>query len=478
MILKRKDKSDNYIVPPNVSPVISHSPKLLNTTLKDIDIDIKSIFQLVSARLVVILLIVWLILIQYMERSYPKHVLQKCQWQNWESWTSDSQPQRIALVADPQIIDDYSYSGRPSILNYFVKRITDNYLHRNYRYMQDLLDPHTTIFLGDLFDGGRYWDDKTWFEEYKRFNRIFPPKVNRLTITSIPGNHDIGFQIMDKKVINRFASVFGELNNVMELGNHTFVLLDSISLSSEDKQINKEPSEFLATVKEHVNPKLPTILLTHVPLYRFNDKQLCGSKRESNKLFPIQKGDQYQTVINYELSQKILSTIGPSLVFAGDDHDYCDIQQPYWYQNKDATAREITVKSASMSSGIRYPAIQLLSLNNPYNLIDHLGEKTVNTYETEMCYMPHPYYSLRMYILVYIMFIGLLVFKYLKPDITKIKSLLSRNGNSPELPTYDNAKTKLKPRSQFVPNKKGFIVNLIVATVIPLSILNSYYSTI
>ena len=40
--------------------------------------------------------------------------------------------------------------------------------------IHSVLAPDTTIFLGDLFDGGRYWDDKQWIDEYKRFTKIFP----------------------------------------------------------------------------------------------------------------------------------------------------------------------------------------------------------------------------------------------------------------------------------------------------------------
>ena len=81
---------------------------------------------------------------------------------------------RIVLIADPQIVDDYSYPKQFKIINYFTKKLADNYLHRNYEMIHSVLAPDTTIFLGDLFDGGRYWDDKQWIDEYKRFTKIFP----------------------------------------------------------------------------------------------------------------------------------------------------------------------------------------------------------------------------------------------------------------------------------------------------------------
>lgn len=137
------------------------------------------------------------------------------------------------------------------------------------------------------------------------------------------------------------------------------VLLDSISLSHPDKLIRKEPDNFLDQLNNRISSTFPRILLTHVPLFRNPATQTCGPHREKRKPFPLQRGDQYQTVIEYEISRRILNTIKPTLIFAGDDHDYCDITQEY----DGGAAREITVKSAAMTGGIKHPAVQLLSLN-------------------------------------------------------------------------------------------------------------------
>ena len=333
-----------------------------------------------------LVVICWVLLIHYFERTIPQKALMACKWNNWEPWQTPSSAHRIVLIADPQIVDDYSYPKQFKIINYFTKKMADNYLHRNYQMIHSLLAPDTTIFLGDLFDGGRYWDDKQWIDEYKRFSRIFPKKINRRDIRSIPGNHDIGFQTIHHKVLKRFAEYYGELNDYIELGNHTFVLLDSISLSHPDHLIKKEPDEFLNNLNNHINTNFPRILLTHVPLYRFPNIQKCGPQREKNKPFPLQRGDQYQTVIEYEISRRILNTIKPALIFAGDDHDYCDITQEY----DGGIAREITVKSAAMTGGIKHPAVQLLSLNT--------NENSKHTYTTEMCYMPNAYYGLYTYL--------------------------------------------------------------------------------
>ncbi|EGW35799.1 uncharacterized protein SPAPADRAFT_59006 [Spathaspora passalidarum NRRL Y-27907] len=337
--------------------------------------------------------LIWISLIHYYERIVPYSTLEKCLWSNWEDWPMDRHPHRIALIADPQIIDDYSYPKQFKVLNFIVKQISDNYLHRNFQVMQQVLDPDTTIFLGDLFDGGRYWDDAKWIPEFHRFNRVFPARTDRRDIRSIPGNHDIGFQTIKRDVVDRFAKYHGKSNDYITLGNHTVIMFDSISYSHADPEISKDAKQFIDTINQEISHDLPRILLTHVPLYRFKEIQLCGPHRESKKLFPIMYGDEYQTVIAWEFSQNMLKTFQPEIIFAGDDHDYCDIIQEYEISEGIVKqTREIAVKSAAMTSGIKHPAIQLLSLSNPEG-------STGITYKTEMCYMPAPYAGIYSYIL-------------------------------------------------------------------------------
>ncbi|CCE80078.1 Piso0_003176 [Millerozyma farinosa CBS 7064] len=349
-------------------------------------------------KIVLINLLIWLFCVNYFERTTLRSSLAACEWQRWEGWDKAARPHRIALVADPQLVDDHTYPGRFRLLTYFIKKLSDNYLFRNHRYVQTYLDPDTTIFLGDLFDGGRQWKPDAWMEEYKRFNKVYPKKPNRRMINDLPGNHDIGFESINIEARKRFSAFFGTPNEALEIGNHSFVILDTISLSSENKQLQEDSLEFLSTLNDHINPAFPRVLLTHVPLYRFTESQTCGPLRESKKPFPVMKGLQYQTVIDYEISKNILSTVKPTLVFSGDDHDYCDITHKYESDGVAMSAREITVKSASMTCGIKYPAIQLLSLHNPYDPKPKTTLEPDNTLKTKMCTLPKPYVAIFVYV--------------------------------------------------------------------------------
>ena len=340
----------------------------------------------------------WLLLVNYYEHVFPKRALQRCDWSRWEHWpkagNGPANSHKVALFADPQIMDDFSYPGRPRIVNYFTRLLLDHYHARNWKYVHYYLNPETTIFLGDLFDGGRNWDDDLWMEEYNRFQRIFPKKPTTKTIMSLPGNHDIGFgDTVIQSSLERFSTYFGETSRSLDIGNHTFVLLDTISLSDTvNPNVSSIPREFL-DAWGMVDHPYPRILLTHVPLYRNPKVQKCGPERESKDDFPISYGEQYQTAILPSLTDEILRRIEPVYVFSGDDHDYCHIKHNFYGENGLLReADEITVKSCAMNMGIRKPAIQLVSLLN-----DPTKTPTGPTIETELCYLPDSFRPLWMY---------------------------------------------------------------------------------
>src|SRR5256885_14717872 len=86
-------------------------------------------------------------------------------------------PHHLVFVADPQLVDPHTYPGRPWPLSSLTVRHTDLYLRRSYSMMQEYLHPDTTIFLGDLFDGGREWathkNSSSPEKRYKKYGEKF-----------------------------------------------------------------------------------------------------------------------------------------------------------------------------------------------------------------------------------------------------------------------------------------------------------------
>lgn len=321
-------------------------------------------------------------------------------------------PHRIALIADPQLVDPHTYPGRPWPLSTLTIKHTDVYLRRAYSRIQRDLDPHTVLFLGDLFDGGREWGTRLshspeeqyhrygrlyWQKEYHRFARIFLSEKGdqpasdisradgRRIIASLPGNHDLGFgRGIQLPVRGRFQAYFGEGNRIDVIGNHTFVSLDTVSLSAEEQvhateeiwrptfdMLNNLEQDRNKAVNRHLQhlfdepevlpephdptmldladassaaynrkpslpnplhkdnqPTLPTFLLTHVPLYRPANTN-CGPLREHSGAIPISAGYQYQNTLSIGITDQILDTVNRDgtlqQVFSGDDHDYCEV---------------------------------------------------------------------------------------------------------------------------------------------------------
>ena len=289
-------------------------------------------------------------------------------------------------------MDPHTYPDRPWPLSTLTIKHTDVYLRRAYSRIQRTLTPQTVLFLGDLLDGGREWGTREthspeeryrsygplyWLWEYDRFAHIFLKEWGQKTkadserrdgrriIASLPGNHDLGFgRGIQLPVRKRFETYLGEGNRVDVIGNHTFVSLDTVSLSARDQggsdeiwgpgfdMLNALEGERNAAVSRHLRhlyndpspvhrvyeshmrdlkndydvavlqiprdmtaddqqrpSQLPTILLSHVPLYRPPDTN-CGPLREKGKAISISSGYQYQNALTPSLTDFLIETVG------------------------------------------------------------------------------------------------------------------------------------------------------------------------
>ncbi|KAI2626407.1 hypothetical protein GGS21DRAFT_530269 [Xylaria nigripes] len=493
----------------------------------------------------------WVLILLWGERWIFASNVQSCDWDHWEDWPQGATPHRLVFIADPQLIDPHSYPGRPWPLNPLTMRITDNYMRQSYTQLQKVLHPDTVMFLGDLFDGGREWktvhgnfDDpewakdhrpaeekkhlkqwnkkygeQYWLREYARFGRIFfdnwlwggttpgPFQRGRKIISSLPGNHDLGFGAEVKlPVRHRFNAYIGETNRVDVIGNHTIVSVDSVSLSAgaskmkdrvDLREIYQPVQDFLneirATKRRAVQkelrfwrgeveevifehrveeledadpndlptidpgedaPDLPTILLTHVPLYR-NPGTPCGPMREHwppskppkgqtgpvnpdpRNALPVSAGYQYQTVLSDEDSISLVKSIGNVVhVFSGDDHDYCEVVHS---PQKNAVP-EITVKSFSMAMGVPTPGFQMVSLFNP---VDGQGQPLVgsseSTLQTHLCLLPNQLSMFMTYAVAGVLSVLLLIARAFLMPILKIQPFALeplQNAPSAVLPVF------------------------------------------
>jgi hypothetical protein len=341
----------------------------------------------------------WFFVFVYHERYAAWYAISKCEWSpNFKNSTN------VMLIADPQLIDNHTYPGRNEILLKLSKHTVDMYLKRNYQALIDNLNPDHVIFLGDYLDNGRSSSDEYYAKELSRFNQIFYNKKIQKSFyekdqnwfINLPGNHDIGFGD-NVKNRDRFIKNFGNPNQVITIRNVDFIAIDSLSYSSEKQEIQQQTIDFIDNLSSKSNRR---ILLSHIPLYR-QESQTCGPLRESRKpIKPLVRGYQYQTTLDPQRTNDLLTKINPNLVFSGDDHDFCEVIHQVGDINSNNNdddnnnininnkkIHEFTVKSISMAMGIKYPAVQLLSFE------DHES----SGFFTSICYTQTPYVNIASY---------------------------------------------------------------------------------
>ncbi|KAL9102922.1 MAG: hypothetical protein Q9163_001982 [Psora crenata] len=437
------------------------------------------------------LVLLWMLVLWWGEVVEFASRVGDCRWEGWEDWPPEANPHHVVLIADPQLVDAHTYPGRPWPLSTLTIKYTDLYMRKSFQQIQDSLDPDTVLFLGDLFDGGREWSppasendesvdrnwrkygQRYWFKEYRRFGRIFfdtwlrggstrQRSTKRKLIAGLPGNHDIGLgNGIRLPVRKRFNAYFGDGNRIDMIANHTFVSVDTVSLSakgqpdpatgiprSEDagryiwepteqflhqayaikgrainrylrKQSGKpqheamehfaiemgDPRAHTIATDSHLETDIPSIILTHVPLYRapgtpcgrlrerFPPTKASGGdgdfleKDEANAIH-VQAGKQYQNVLTAAVSKEMVDLIGDVRhVFSGDDHDYCEVVHRE-YTSKGGGIKEITVKSISWAMGVRIPGFVLLSLWNPIDTQGNALGGQKSTLQSHLCLLP------------------------------------------------------------------------------------------
>ena len=297
--------------------------------------------------------LLWILVLFCIEHYFPRRATSLC------SWPLDGPREcRLAVIADPQIVDENTYPRR-GIAMWLTKVFTDRYMRRNWRYVMDQ-DPGLAIFVGDLMDGGREWEDNLyvsdinepkdrWIPEYQRFRDVFPAVEGVRISTTIPGNHDIGLGDGIRPArLNRFISHFSSSNStseIIETCNFELILLDTPSLlNTQDPSIHESPLTFLENLPDP-RPDVPRILFTHIPLYRTPDTS-CGAYRESSRPIYYGGGYQYQNTLSEELTNRILDAMWPlAAIFTGDDHDYCLVE--HTMEGRREKIPEYTVKSFS-----------------------------------------------------------------------------------------------------------------------------------
>jgi predicted MPP superfamily phosphohydrolase len=314
----------------------------------------------------------------------------------------------VLIIGDPQLTDAFSYSFMKEYPNSWISRfvifISDLYMKRNFVNIMRAnrhAPVHAIVFMGDIFDGGRYMDDEQFEYSLKRYRSIFysPAKV---PIIHVAGNHDVNIVTSDysddyfesrmSHIVERFEKHFNNMSSVILLQSPSgwkfkfisicapFLEIDS---SAQIQRKNKFPNfarlmlqyhdkawSFISKeLFENQDKNTKSILFTHIPLYRSNKNSDCGRYRKTRSIFnkknhlAINQGSGigYKNMLDEETTRKLIQSDRGSAnivrVFSGDDHSNCEHNHEDDYG---IPLIENTVGTFSFLQGAYYPSVGML----------------------------------------------------------------------------------------------------------------------
>ncbi|GAA5841600.1 hypothetical protein JCM11251_004228 [Rhodosporidiobolus azoricus] len=369
-------------------------------------------------------------------------------------------PFHVLVLADPQLLDMHSYPGRSWILRKLGVWITDLYARKSWRAVISGSrgtgggGVDAVVWLGDLLDNTLEAVEPSEHASYiHRFHLLFPlPRASTSSFSTLssshstssslfsahpltppipsivlPGNHDLGLHLSSSSLAayhrERFAEAFGPTWGEREWNGWRVVWVDAMALLEGEFWEGKggQYSDMRRWLEEmgQGSSSTPTILLTHIPLFR-PEGTSCGRTRESRNPLHQGAGKNYQNELGERETQWLVERVKPTAVYSGDDHDACVIHHPFKSPLDGVTpVVETTVKAFSMAMGVSHPGYHLLSLYAPLPSSDtslsddpEFEEPVSYTYTQTSCLLPS---QLSIYLHVYLPLFGALVACFFLP---------------------------------------------------------------
>ncbi len=317
-------------------------------------------------------------------------VLFQCHWPDLASDRDHSERLHAFFIADTHLLGS-------RLGHWFDKLRREWQMHRGFVTAQTLLRPDVSFFLGDIFDEGKWADEKEFQMTVERFHALFPSDDKMVLV----GNHDIGFHydVRDFKR-KRFYGAFEQdpvgVRRVAFKDVH-FVLVDSMAMHgdkcyfcapasekvkeiSQELQCMKSKDCDLVYAEEYSRP----ILLQHFPLYRKSDAE-CHSNDPDVISDPEEKAKPFKPqwdCLSQNASQLLLQSIKPRLILSGHTHHGCQILH-------------------DLSQGQKVPewSVASFSWRNRNNPVIVLATLTSDEFVLNKCFLPEENVVINLYIL-------------------------------------------------------------------------------
>ncbi|CAG8533421.1 6401_t:CDS:2 [Diversispora eburnea] len=243
-------------------------------------------------------------------------------------WKWKDSETRMLFLADPQIEGDSKVrkQGIRGEIDLIANDIFIRHVYTSFVSPYSLFTPKPThsIILGDLFSS-QWINDQEFERRVKRYKWIFgdPRGEYKHEFINLTGNHDIGYsRDITKHRVDRWEKEFGKMSFNRWIPSKEQIL-STYNIDEDNKKYHR-----LAVInsmnideREQENYQTPLILLLHIPIFKKGGLCVDG---------PMTVVDEHEFIIeqnhlSYNASKFILTKLKPKFIFAGHDHEGCDI---------------------------------------------------------------------------------------------------------------------------------------------------------
>lgn len=254
-------------------------------------------------------------------------------------WKWKDAEAKILFLADPQIEGDAKIlrQGKRGEIDLLANDIYLRHVYTSFvsPYSLFTYKPTHTIVLGDLFSS-QWIRDSEFNKRVERYKWIFgdPNGEYNHKFINLTGNHDIGYNWdINQYRVNRWKREFGHMNfkdwipSSFEKKKHRMSVINSMNVDGPalDENLRSETWSLLNDLtneREQDNHQNPLIFLTHIPLYKKEGICVDGPMIKYDQTGKFIKEQNHLTL---NTSEFILTKLRPKFIFAGHDHEGCDV---------------------------------------------------------------------------------------------------------------------------------------------------------
>ncbi len=345
-------------------------------------------------------------------------VLWRCDYPQLEAGGTEEETLKVMFLSDTHLLG--SRTG-----HWFDKLRREWQMRRAFQTARTLFRPELVVFLGDLFDEGKWCGPEEFSRYVARFEELFVvgPETE---VRVVAGNHDEGFHYAVSPYLHsRFERAFGAPSvDLFSSKGVTFVTVNSMAmegdkcfLCQDGRRKLREVSARLECLRKSEGGDCEIdydfrggdddedegqgagdggrgfaerpILLQHYPLFRTSDAECLG---EEDDYAPMEeRAAKFRPgweCVSKESTEVLLETLRPRAVLSGHTHHGCrvfheSVQTPEW-----------SVSSFSWRNR-----------NNPTFL---LATATMNDFAVSKCFLPHESTVINLYWLMAIAYLVVL----------------------------------------------------------------------